>query len=91
MTLTKCVAAMVDGMAVRKRTPNLDDSWLEPKPPIDEAGRERLRNHPGVRYHKRDPNETRRTITPWVRVIKPVDVLWLLGRRTEDGESVPDQ
>ena len=77
-------------MAVQKRTRKLDDSLLEPKPPIDEAGRERLRNDPRVRYRKRDPNTPPRVVEPWVTVIEPVDVLWLLGRRTKDGERVPD-
>jgi hypothetical protein len=60
-------------------------------PPIDDAGRERLREQVGVRYHKRESQEPRRFTKPWVTVITPVDVLWLLGRRTRNGERLPDR
>jgi len=68
-------------MAVRKDPRRLDESLLEPGPPIDDEGRERLRNLPGTRYRKRDPSVPPRVVEPWVTVIEPVDVLWLLGRR----------
>ena len=48
---------------------------------IDEARRERLRKAPGVIFHQRPEDWSGWSFTPLKAFEKPVDVLWLLGRR----------
>jgi hypothetical protein len=44
-------------------------------PPIDEAGRERVLNMPGVIVHRRDPSKPRVRFKPGIRVREGYDVM----------------
>jgi hypothetical protein len=73
-------------MAVRRK--DIPEAGHDFTPaPIDEAGRERLRKAPGVIFHKRPRDWSGWSFTPLPAFDKPVDVLWLLGRRDNPFED----
>jgi hypothetical protein len=54
---------------------------VPPRSEIDEEFRERLRNDPRVIHHRRSTTEP---YVPKVRLIGPLDINWLIGRREDD-------
>jgi hypothetical protein len=52
---------------------------------------ERMKKIPGVIYHERDPEYVVGTYQPSIKLAKPIDVLFLLGRRNADGSRPSDR